>query len=110
MAAHQLVGVIEFRARQQIEAGRIHQHLRPGTLDHQVIGLRRRIQLEAVLEAAAPSGQHGDAQRGLAALGGDDLGNAGGRPLGQCELFHAWQHRALPRGIEAAPQRVSPPP
>src|SRR6476659_3220604 len=41
VAAHQLVRVVELRARQEIQAGRVHQHLRPGELDHEVVRLRR---------------------------------------------------------------------
>jgi len=69
MAAHQLVGVIELGTRQQIQTSRINQHFGAAALDNQVVLLRRLIQFEAILEAAAAAGQNRDTQRSLSAMG-----------------------------------------
>ena len=106
VAAHQLVRVVQLRARQQVQAGRIHQDLRPARSITRSSDCGAVVQFEAILEAAASAGQHGDAQRGQSALGGDDLGDAGGGPLGQSELFHVLQHRASGCGIEAVRRAV----
>ncbi len=74
MAAHQGVGEVELGAREQVEARRVHEDAGAVALDHRVIRLGGLIQLEPVLKAAAPAGQHLDPQGG-ACLGGGDLGD-----------------------------------
>jgi hypothetical protein len=90
MAAHQFVGVVQFRTCQQVQADGIDDDPGGATLDDQVVGLCLPVKLEAVLETAAAAGQDGDAKCGGGGRFrlGDDLGDAGGGAVGDGELFH----------------------
>ena len=81
VAAHQFVRIIELRTCQQVETGRIDQHLGAAELNKQVIFLRRLIQFKAILKPAAAASQDRDAQRSLSAIGGDNFGYPGRSPL-----------------------------
>ena len=93
MAAHQTLLVVEFGAGEQIETGGIDQHPRPVLGEDQIIGRRRAIDIETVLEAAAPAGEHRDAQRRPGRrLGGEDRGDAGAGAGGQAEAGGGFAH------------------
>ena len=80
--------VLALGAAQQVQAGRVHQHAGALALDDQVVRLRRAVvEHEAVLKAAAPAGQHADAQRRGLAGRGHDLGDALGRAVAHGEGF-----------------------
>ena len=105
MAAHQLVGIIQLRSGQQIQADGVDHDSGGSALDDQVIGLDLWIELKAILETTAPPGQHGNAKGGFGGLLrlGDDLGNPGGGTIGNGELFHVAEDRRFHGKIEAAP-------
>ena len=77
MAAHQFVRIVQLRSRQQIQAGGIHKNPGCPALDYQIVRLGSFIQLEFVLEPAAPARENGDAQGCLPAFRGNNLGYAG---------------------------------
>ena len=63
-----------------------------------------RVQLEAVLEAAAPAGQHGHAER--AALPRHDLGDPGGGAVGNGEGGQGGDGAVHPRNIDTPGRRL----
>ena len=82
MAAHQLVRVIEFGSRQQVQADRVDDHARRTLFYDQVVRLGFRVQFEFILESTASPRQNGDTKcdfRSLLRLG-DDLGDPNRQP------------------------------
>ena len=89
MAPHQLVRIVEPRPCQEIEAGRVHKHPRALALQHQVVRSRLLVELEAVLEAAAPAREHADPKCCRRTRRRHDLGHPLGRPVAHRKiLFH----------------------
>jgi hypothetical protein len=105
-AAHQLVGVVELRAGQQVEVDCVDDHAGGATLDGQVVGLGLRIKLEAVLEAAAAAGQDRDAECDFAGLLrlGDDPGDAGGGTGGGAAGTSVAERRSSPAKRDRSPE------
>ena len=90
MAAHQFVGVIQFRPAQQVHTDGIHHDTSRTALNDQIIAANAWVEFEAILESAATARQHGDAQSGFGnrVRRGDDLGDTGGGAFGNGKLFH----------------------
>lgn len=89
MAAHQLVRVVELRPGQQVQARRVHHNGRAVASDHDIVRLRRIIELKPVLKPAASASKHGHPQRPLPPFGGDDLGNLRGGPFSDPKIWSA---------------------
>ena len=90
VAAHQLIGVVKFRASQQVEADGVDDHAGWTSLNDQVVGLGLRVQLETILQTTASPGQYGHAEGGFGVRLrlGDDFSDPGGGSIGNGELFH----------------------
>ena len=90
MASHQFIGVVEFGAAQEIQADGVNHHAGGPVLYDKVVRLGLRVQLEAILKAAASPCENRDTQGGVSGRfrRGDDLGDTGGGAVGNGELFH----------------------